>query len=566
VNGEKRLVLKLIIRLICMLCTAELKVLECGIRPTTLLLLSYLVCPTSAHARDIWLVDRNPIAIHDGHASGPPNGAIELFGPQARWPRAAKEVSVLKVTAQFLFVATDDDLSLMFRDIKQRHIEFAVELGFLSGGGICGKGVEGFANPASAATVAQRVRALGGELNYLAMDEPLHFGRDYDGPNACKFSTAEVARIVAVHIKEMRQIFPGLQVGDIEPIGSVHPKEAADEIMQWTAAYRAAMGEPLAFLHADVQWGLPWEQELRVLAGSLRTAHIDFGIIYDGAGSDMTGIAWTRHAEDRFVAVEAAPALVPDQAILQSWMTQPEQMLPETEPGTMTYLVTRYAASPSRISVQRAGAGIGGRLTDGSGNPIGQATVKVLAVANAKTNIMVVRKLAGVVPAGAASATIGVRINDECGCSGPADVAIGTVVYRDDRSGQTVQREFRQPSEPTASIARFLAAAGQRMRQNTPVFPVTPGHPFTIEMPLSADNDSTDHGYIAIIFLNQEGQGMARQRLPFQPSSESVGTTVTDTSGRFVLPLNPALRNSNSSYMAEFDGNDQYRLSSSLTP
>src|SRR5208282_4408409 len=103
------------------------------------------------------------------------------------------------------------------------------------------------------------------------------------------------------------------------------------------AAYRAAMGEPLAFLDVDMQWSQPWEQELHLLAGSLHAAHIPFGIIYNGDGSDTTGKEWTRHAEERFAAIETDPALVPSRAILQTWMPQPEHMLPETEAGTMTY-------------------------------------------------------------------------------------------------------------------------------------------------------------------------------------------------------------------------------------
>jgi hypothetical protein len=538
-----------------------------AIRPAALILMSCMVSLTSANARAIWFGGvAPPVVGHNGQASSPPSDYMELFKPQAPWSGAIKHVTVLAVTTRFLLQGTDNDLSAVFQDLKRRHIALAVGLGFL-GGQNCGNGVEGFAYPTTAAALARRIRDLGGELNYLAMDEPLFFGHQYLGPSSCKFPIAEIARQVAVHVREMRQVFPKLQVGDMEPIGSDDPKDRVAEVVQWIAAYRGAMGEPLAFLQADVQWAKPWKQELGLLADSLHSAHVDFGIIYDGNNSDTTGREWVRHAEERFVAVEADPALVPDQAILASWMPQPEHNLPETDPEAMTYLVNRYAAAPSHIAVQRTGASISGRLTDGAGRPIERATVKVVAVANAKTAIMVVRKLTGVVPPGAASAIIGLRINDECGCSGPANVAIGRMAYHDNRSGQLVQRQFGLPDgKATVPVSRFVATEGQKIGPNTTAFPVTPGDPFTIEVPMSANYDSDEHGVVTIIFLTEQGHGISRVSLPFHPSTEAVGTTATDTLGRFVLPLASALPNSNPSFLAAFDGNDQYRLSSMLAP
>jgi hypothetical protein len=37
--------------------------------------------------------------------------------------------------------------------------------------------------------------------------------------------------------------------------------------LQWTEAYRAAVGEPLAFFHADVAWDSPlWSEQLKTLS------------------------------------------------------------------------------------------------------------------------------------------------------------------------------------------------------------------------------------------------------------------------------------------------------------
>ena len=73
--------------------------------------------------------------------------------------------------------------------------------------------------------------------------------------------------------------------------------------------YREATGEPLAFIHADIQWNGRWREPLRELVGRLRSTGIKLGIFYLGNADDQTNEQWVRHAEERFVATESDPAL-----------------------------------------------------------------------------------------------------------------------------------------------------------------------------------------------------------------------------------------------------------------
>jgi hypothetical protein len=41
--------------------------------------------------------------------------------------------------------------------------------------------------------------------------------------------------------------------------------------------------------------------------------------------------------------------LVPDQALIQSWTRQPDRMLPENQPGTMTNMILQYAQQRKAI-------------------------------------------------------------------------------------------------------------------------------------------------------------------------------------------------------------------------
>ena len=135
-----------------------------------------------------------------------------------------------------------------------------------------------------------------------------------------------MARQIAI----IKRIFPKIEVGDIEPVGAPFLPDWTDEIRQWMAAYRNAVGEPLRFFHADVNWNGPWRQHLKTLVPMLRAEHIPFGVIYIGNPGDASGEEWAQHAEEKFVDVEASPEFVPDQAIFQSWLPQPERNLPNT--------------------------------------------------------------------------------------------------------------------------------------------------------------------------------------------------------------------------------------------
>jgi hypothetical protein len=363
-------------------------------------------------------------------------------------------VQVFKTSTRFLGHAPDDTLIRMFADLKRRNIALAAEALMLTATARCGAGIEGYSTRQAIEMVASRVRRLGGDLRYVAMDEPLGFGHYSRLTNACRSSVAEVAGDVAENVRTIRRIFPAVRIGDIEAVGHPDSQGDIDALMEWTRAYEAAVGAPLDFLHADVLWTGPWQPQIAQLASRLRAAGIAFGIIYNGNPDDQSDQAWTRHAEQRFAAIEADPALTPDHAVLQTWMSHPVHMLPETQPGTMTWLVNRYRTAQTRLALHRTGARLQGELTDAAGLPLAAAPVSLSAELSDDPGAAVAHTRAGEVPPQAASAVLALRINTECGCSGPADIAIGRMRYRDDRTGQVVQRAFRPPAAPGAPPRR----------------------------------------------------------------------------------------------------------------
>ena len=293
----------------------------------------------SANAVEIWLSGNDPVA--------KPNSGTDfqaLFSADARWSKAASKIQVFKVSTQLVMSGSDALLSRMFADLKRRNIGLAVEALILSEGpNQCGRGFEGYSASRTMQVMAERIRKLGGDLRYVAMDEPLWYGHHYDKKNACQSSYEDLARDVAQKVVMLRAVFPDVKIGDIEPLGS--SGDWTNEIIQWAQAYRAAVGQPLSFVDADINWSGPaWHQQLTAMAKGLRGIGVALAITYNGDGSDKTGLQWTEHAEQRFNAVESDPLTKPDIAVLQTWMPQPAHFLPEDEPGTLCWLVNRYAS------------------------------------------------------------------------------------------------------------------------------------------------------------------------------------------------------------------------------
>jgi hypothetical protein len=243
--------------------------------------------------------------------------------------------------------------------LRRRHIALGVEALMLSGDGQCGVGVEGYSAPRQMLAIANRIKTLGGTLSYVVMDGPLMGGHFYSGPRACHSSVEAIAKEVAEKVKQMRTVFPDLKVGDVEPVGVTEPAGWVNSFIEWTQAYKVAVGEPLAFVHCDMQWRGPWQAQLRKLEARLRADGTRVGVIYNGFGADKTDEEWTQHAEDHFDTLERDASLVPNDAIIQTWDRHPARFLPETQPGTLTYLVSRLFRDTdvrSRVPAPRRGS------------------------------------------------------------------------------------------------------------------------------------------------------------------------------------------------------------------
>jgi hypothetical protein len=230
---------------------------------------AWLALVTSQHslAAEVWLSGVSP-SVRQKMFQESESDYFELFKPDAAWSKSAQYVKAFMINGGLLFRQSDDEVKAVFADLKRRHIALAIEMGLLSGKGPdakvqeCGVGVEGFGAPDTAKVIANRIQRNGGELAFVAMDEPLWYGHHFKGKNGCQWPMEKVAHDMVLRIADLRAQFPNVQIGDVEPVGTAQPPDWVAEIAQWTQVYRQVVGENLSFFHADVVWTGPWQQQL----------------------------------------------------------------------------------------------------------------------------------------------------------------------------------------------------------------------------------------------------------------------------------------------------------------
>jgi hypothetical protein len=293
---------------------------------------------------------------------------MDMFTPDAPWKNAAAHTQVFILQGAFAARATQAQMNTVISDLSRRGIAIAVAVGVMnvphdppSGCGGLGN-VEGYGTVQQAAKIAQSIKAAGGEIKYLVMDEPLYYGHYYTqapGKGAgCHSSIQQIVQLIKPTLAVYTQAFPNLAVGEVEPTFFIDGQANwRSDFSSWADAYRAAIGRPLAFIHLDIEWPLRngMQDALAVYNASqdLRGRGLlgRIGIIYNGSRQDKTDQSWTQAAREHVLLMEGQNKLRPDQAVFQSWTPNPTHALPESDPNALTSLVGAYLNRDLRSQV-----------------------------------------------------------------------------------------------------------------------------------------------------------------------------------------------------------------------
>jgi hypothetical protein len=294
---------------------------------------------------EYWLGGVDPVVLSDWHKSDPAD-YMQLFQSSSPWQKSASHVTAFKISMQFASRSKEGDLAALIDDLHRRGIGLAIEMGMLRNDRGCGKG-EGYMPAELPGIAMKRIKRLGGEVEYIAMDEVVFFGHERSWPKnsipACQDKLDELVHEVATTVAEIQQYFPQVKIGSIEPITSnqgFDAKRLVRDYLAFADLFRSETGKSLAFVHADIAWrSTNWQQAIAPLKTGLRARGIRFGIIIGGDPSYTNDISWTRAGLHQLSVFVADPATAPEDVIIQSWQPLPTRYLPETTPGTTTWML-----------------------------------------------------------------------------------------------------------------------------------------------------------------------------------------------------------------------------------
>jgi beta-lactamase regulating signal transducer with metallopeptidase domain len=482
----------------------------------------------------------------------------EMFGTDAAWKTVAAHTAVVKFMPAALWNAGEQDLRRAFQNLAARHIDLAFEIHPLVRTERCTQKTRAYSDPDEVEKMLERIQRLGGGPRYFVMAAPFYFGHRWSGVGSCHEPPEDLARQIAQTIQLIHTRFPKAEIGTSELVES---NDWTDELVNWSDVYQRAIGEPLAFFHAEVAWSDPATKNLVKLARAMKARHIPFGITYDGDEESSSSDEWTESALKHIAEIESTPGLHPDAAIFRGPFKFPSRLLPETQFGTLTNLAYQYLLVPPSITLTRQDKDIvSGQMADAQGHPVAAASVIVEAVDAAGRMNLMERHLTGTVPQDAVAAMVAILVNSggSCVCAGPATASIGAIRYSEITTGRSEEIPPFLPTagkvEPPVRLMQLVPDETQIL--NLKLFPATPGATFELDAPLTVTVNGERAGQIAIMFLDSTGRELRRDRLWFHPSVKGLANIVTNADGRFQIDVPSWVAETGAEIRAYFLGND----------
>src|SRR5450756_1851711 len=174
--------------------------------------------PLAAHAQQIWM-SAGPHINHPAPGwEGIRTDSGDMWKPDAPWATVASHVKVVGLVSPNLERVTDSDLKLLLDDLKRRHIALEIGTGLIVRSDRCRSTTEAYVNPGALERIFEKVRRNGGDVDYVAMDEPYFWGHRFSGPTACHESAQAIAKAVAESVRLVRKYFPNARIGDSEVV------------------------------------------------------------------------------------------------------------------------------------------------------------------------------------------------------------------------------------------------------------------------------------------------------------------------------------------------------------
>ncbi len=253
----------------------------------------------------------------------------DLFTKPEQWNAARKQIDVFQFFSQNLLdapcsICGENKLytfadAKAFETLNQWGMPIAMETGAVKEWGCTGVDEFGVTRDA-----IEGVRYYGGDVTFVAMDEPYIGGELVANGNSCRHTMEQSADATAKYMSLVKASYPNIIVGDVEP----YPYFSAAQLEDWTRALEARGSTP-AFFHidvnpleggylhdeasiaADLQALKAFYEEHGIAFGVIYTANMDFGVQSDEGYYDLT-MEWLRQVQ-RAIGK-------PQHVIFESWL------------------------------------------------------------------------------------------------------------------------------------------------------------------------------------------------------------------------------------------------------
>ena len=288
-----------------------------------------------AHKPDVWI---GPPGVLNGKA------LRDLFEHPDEWKQTRSMVDGILYADHLLKQFSDDDLRRWLGMLREWKLGLMFEVGAVKPWGQTGDVTFNRQRP-----IWDRVQNLGGKIYAVAMDEPLICVRK-DLKKTDDYAVEETAKFIAL----ARQRYPDMLIGDTETFPSIPLKDHYWWIETLNAKLREKGVRGLDFYRLDVNWmNFVVQQQggwrdVRQLEQYCRAHHLPFSLIYWPSGlpglqhlgrcDESTWYVSIMEQAQNYLMVGGAP----DQYVIESWVGEPPNAVPETADWTFTRSVRDF--------------------------------------------------------------------------------------------------------------------------------------------------------------------------------------------------------------------------------
>ena len=276
--------------------------------------------------------------------------------PWARYHRLPQSEKNRLITAVTFLKQNKIAIALEFPAIERTESELNV----------CGRGVEGTTGVGTAQAVINNMKAAGGSIDFIAMDEPFYYSRylastGYFHPTnkPCLYSNDQLAAAIANTVRIVRSEFPSVVVGDIEPLYLLKGPAIQDYI-SFVDKLEVQMGSQLGFIHDDVSLiDEEWKKVVHPLWLKSKERNIPYGMIWNSNINDvelipqikahMPDTRWVAVAIGRIKTYRSIGAIEGIHNVFQSWETYPFTAGPETSQNSLSFVSNYFYSSQNKL-------------------------------------------------------------------------------------------------------------------------------------------------------------------------------------------------------------------------